>query len=156
MGKGLRSATEVAAALCQLTVFDFNQTAASGAQEAPILLAMVDNFPILEGLGVGGTISFVGPCGLNIHTSIPCLCLTTVSPPRSRHSLGNTRDPGRSDIATNLWRLPDDTIDASLGFPMTVDSDTINAWRAHLPVNLAVGVDSCLQLFIPVIETHRC
>ncbi|KAJ7751803.1 hypothetical protein DFH07DRAFT_774703 [Mycena maculata] len=58
----------------------------------------------------------------------------------------NNKDPGRSDIATNLWRLPDDAIDASLGFPMTVDGDTINAWRAHLPVNLAVGVDSCLQV----------
>ncbi|KIJ30044.1 hypothetical protein M422DRAFT_61761 [Sphaerobolus stellatus SS14] len=57
-------------ALRQLTVFDFNQQApAAGAKGGSILLATVDNFPILQGLGISGAISFVEPCGLNIpHT----------------------------------------------------------------------------------------
>ncbi|KAJ7488463.1 spherulin-1B precursor [Mycena galericulata] len=56
--------------LRQLTVFDFNnQAPAAGAKGGSILLATVDNFPILEELGISGAISFVQSCGLNIpHT----------------------------------------------------------------------------------------
>ncbi|KAF8209021.1 RmlC-like cupin domain-containing protein [Mycena galopus ATCC 62051] len=57
----------------------------------------------------------------------------------------SSEDPGRSDIATNFWMLPSDVVDAALGFPETIGGDTIDAWRAYLPVNLAAGVDSCLQ-----------
>ncbi|KAJ7753945.1 RmlC-like cupin domain-containing protein [Mycena maculata] len=176
-------------ALRQLTVFDFSQQqAASGAQGGSILLATVDNFPILEELGVAGAVSFVGPCGLNIPHIHPraseFFVVTegildtgfvldngfsteietqlgkyqgTVFPMGSIHyqqnptcspavfvAAFNNEDPGRSDIATNFWMLPDDVIDAALGFPTTIDGDTIDAWRAHLPVNLAAGVDSCL------------
>ncbi|KAJ7056722.1 RmlC-like cupin domain-containing protein [Mycena amicta] len=54
-------------ALRQLTVFDFNnQAPATGAKGGSILLATVDNFPILEELGISGAISIVEPCGLNI------------------------------------------------------------------------------------------
>jgi quercetin dioxygenase-like cupin family protein len=56
-----------------------------------------------------------------------------------------SNDPGRSDIATNFWMFDSDVIDASLGFPETIGGETIDQWRAHLPVNLALGVDSCLQ-----------
>jgi oxalate decarboxylase/phosphoglucose isomerase-like protein (cupin superfamily) len=57
-------------ALRQLTVFDFNnQAPAAGSKGGSILLATVDNFPILEELGLSGAISLVEPCGLNIpHT----------------------------------------------------------------------------------------
>ncbi|KAK7045112.1 Spherulin-1b protein [Favolaschia claudopus] len=57
-------------ALRQLTVFDFNnQAPAAGANGGTILLATVDNFPILQSLGISGAVSFVEPCGLNIpHT----------------------------------------------------------------------------------------
>ncbi|KAJ7143951.1 RmlC-like cupin domain-containing protein [Mycena epipterygia] len=53
------------AALRQLMVFDFNNqpTASKGGS---ILLATVDNFPILAELGISGAVSFVEPCGLNI------------------------------------------------------------------------------------------
>ncbi|KAJ6520738.1 hypothetical protein B0H19DRAFT_1277867, partial [Mycena capillaripes] len=49
-------------ALRQLTVFDFNnQAPATGAKGGSILLATVDNFPILTELGISGAISLVEP-----------------------------------------------------------------------------------------------
>ncbi|KAJ7801766.1 hypothetical protein B0H14DRAFT_3092395 [Mycena olivaceomarginata] len=57
----------------------------------------------------------------------------------------NSEDPGRSDIATSYWMLPSDIVDAALGFPETIGSGNIDAWKSHLPVNLAAGVESCLQ-----------
>ncbi|KAJ7282359.1 spherulin-1B precursor [Mycena rebaudengoi] len=54
-------------ALRQLTVFDFNnQAPAAGSKGGSILLATVDNFPILEELGISSAVSMVEPCGLNI------------------------------------------------------------------------------------------
>ncbi|KAJ7692128.1 RmlC-like cupin domain-containing protein, partial [Mycena rosella] len=176
-------------ALRQLTVFDFNnQAAASGASGGSILLATVDNFPILEELGISGAVSLVEPCGLNIPhlhpraneliTVVDGILDTgfvqengfntiiqtqlgqyqaTVFPMGSIHyqqnptcspavfvAALNNEDPGRSDIATTFWMLPSDVVDAALGFPETIGGGNINAWRAHLPVNLAAGVDSCL------------
>ncbi|KAJ7470998.1 RmlC-like cupin domain-containing protein [Mycena latifolia] len=177
-------------ALRQLTVFDFNnQAPASGAQGGSILLATVDNFPILEELGISNAISFVEPCGLNIphlhpranefFTVIDGILDTgfvqengfntiietqlgqyqgTVFPAGSIHyqqnptcspavfvAALNSEDPGRSDIATSYWMLPSDVVDAALGFPETIGGGNIDAWRAHLPLNLAAGVDSCLS-----------
>jgi len=175
-------------ALRQLTVIDFNQQPA-GSNGGSILLATVDNFPILEELGISGAISFVKPCGLNIPHSHPraseFFFVTegildtgfvqengfnaeietqlgtyqgTVFPMGSIHyqqnptcspavfvAALNNEDPGRSDIATNFWMLDSDVVDAALGFPTSIDGDTIDAWRSHLPVNLAAGIDSCLQ-----------
>ncbi|KAJ7035924.1 RmlC-like cupin domain-containing protein [Mycena alexandri] len=152
-------------ALRDLTVFDFNnQAIASGAKGGSILLATVDNFPILEEFGISGAISFVEPCGLNIPHLHPrademlTVYQATIFPKGSIHyqqnptcspavfvaSL-NSEDPGRSDIATNFWMLPDDILDSALGFPETIGGGNIDAWRAHLPANLAAGVDSCLQ-----------
>ncbi|KAJ7689011.1 RmlC-like cupin domain-containing protein [Mycena rosella] len=175
-------------ALRQLTVFDFNNQPA-GSTGGSILLATVDNFPILEELGISGAISLVEPCGLNIphlhnranefFTVIDGILDTgfvqengfntvietqlgkyqgTVFPMGSMHyqqnptcspavfvaSLNN-EDPGRSDIATSYWMLPSDVVDASLGFPETIGGGNIDAWRSHLPANLAAGVESCLQ-----------
>ncbi|KAK6992952.1 Spherulin-1b protein [Favolaschia claudopus] len=54
-------------ALRQRTVFDFNnQAAPSGPSGGSILLATVENFPILQGLGVSGAIAMIEPCGLNV------------------------------------------------------------------------------------------
>ncbi|KAJ7481391.1 spherulin-1B precursor [Mycena galericulata] len=177
-------------ALRQLTVFDFNnQAPTAGAKGGSILLATVDNFPILEELGISGAISFVQPCGLNIphthprasefffvvegildtgfiqengfNTQIETQLGTyqgTVFPMGSIHyqqnptcspavfvAALNNEDPGRSDIATNFWMLDSDVIDAALGFPTSIGGDNIDQWRSHLPVNLAAGIDSCLQ-----------
>ncbi|KAJ7023157.1 spherulin-1B precursor [Mycena alexandri] len=177
-------------ALRELTVFDFNnQSPAPGAKGGSILLATVDNFPILEALGISGAVSIFEPCGLNIphlHPRASELLTVvegvldtgfvqeigfnaevatqlgplqaTVFPMGSMHyqqnptckraifvAALNNEDPGRSDIATSFWSLPADVIDAALGFPETIGGDNIEAWRAHLPVNLAAGVDSCLK-----------
>ncbi|KAJ6523498.1 spherulin-1B precursor [Mycena vulgaris] len=174
-------------ALRQLTVFDFNNQPA-GSKGGSILLATVDNFPILEELGISGVISLIEPCGLNIPhmhpraneflTVVDGILDTgfvqengfnaeietqlgkfqgTVFPMGSIHyqqnptcspavffAALNNEDPGRSDIATSFWNLPSDVIDASLGFPETIGGGNIDAWRSHLPANLAAGVDSCL------------
>jgi oxalate decarboxylase/phosphoglucose isomerase-like protein (cupin superfamily) len=168
-------------ALRQLTVFDFNnQKPSTGAKGGSILLATVDNFPILEELGISGAVSLVEPCGLNIphlhphanemFTVIEGILHTgmvqengfnteietqlgkyqaTVFPMGSMHyqqnptcspavfvaSL-NSEDPGRSDIATSYWMLPSDVVDAALGYPETIGSGNIEAWRPHLPVSL--------------------
>ncbi|KAJ6554820.1 RmlC-like cupin domain-containing protein [Mycena capillaripes] len=177
-------------ALRQLTVFDFNnQAPATGAKGGSILLATVDNFPILTELGISGAVSLVEPCGLNIphlhpranemFTVVEGILDTglvqengfnsvietqlgqyqaTVFPMGSIHYQQNptcspavfvaslsSEDPGRSDIATSYWMLPSDVVDAALGFPETIGAGNIDAWRAHLPVNLAEGVSSCLQ-----------
>jgi len=177
-------------ALRQLTVFDFNnQAPRAGAQGGSILLATVDNFPILEDFHVAAAVSIFEPCGLNIPHSHPRASefLTvvegilntgfvqengfnaeietqlgkfqgTVFPQGSIHyqqnptcspaifvAAFNSEDPGRSDIATNFWMLDSDVVNASLGFPETIGGQNIDAWRAHLPVNLAAGVDSCLR-----------
>ncbi|KAF7360844.1 Spherulin-1b protein [Mycena sanguinolenta] len=177
-------------ALRDVTVFDFNnQAPVTGAKGGSILLATVDNFPILTDLSVTAAVSFIEPCGLNIPHLHPrsSEVLTviegvldagwvqengfdtevestlgkyqaTVFPMGSMHYQQNptcspaafvaafgSEDPGRSDIATSFWMLPSDVVDAALGFPHTIGGDNIDAWRAHLPVNLAAGVDSCLQ-----------
>ncbi|KAJ6467841.1 RmlC-like cupin domain-containing protein [Mycena sanguinolenta] len=177
-------------ALRELTVFDFNnQEPGTGAKGGSILLATVDNFPILEDLGISGAVAMVEPCGLNIPhfhlrasemlTVVEGVLNTgfvqengfnaevatqlgkyqaTVFPMGSVHfqqnptcspavfvAALNNEDPGRSDIATTFWMLPSDVVDAALGFPETIGVSSISAWRAHLPVNLAAGVDSCLQ-----------
>ena len=177
-------------ALRQLTVFDFNQQSPpDGAKGGTILLATIENFPILTGLDISAAVSFVAPCGLNIphthpranefFTVVDGILNTglvqengfnteiqtqlgkyqgTVFPMGSIHYQQNptckpavfvaaldSSDPGRSDIATNFWMLPSDVVDAALGFPTTIGGDNIDAWRSHLPVNLAAGVDSCLQ-----------
>jgi oxalate decarboxylase/phosphoglucose isomerase-like protein (cupin superfamily) len=56
----------------------------------------------------------------------------------------NNNDPGRSDIITNYFMFDDDIIAASLA-PTQINASTIDQWRSQLPVNLAAGVDSCLQ-----------
>lgn len=177
-------------ALRQLTVFDYNNMApATGANGGSILLATVDNFPILQDLGISGAISLVEPCGLNIphlhpraselFTVIDGILDTgfvqengfnaevetqlgkyqaTVFPMGSIHYQQNptcspatfvaalsSEDPGRSDIATSFWMLPSDIVDAALGYPETIGASNIADWKDKLPVNLASGVESCLQ-----------
>jgi oxalate decarboxylase/phosphoglucose isomerase-like protein (cupin superfamily) len=57
----------------------------------------------------------------------------------------NNEDPGRSDVATSFFMLDSDVVDAALGFPHTIGGSNIDAWRSHLPANLAAGIDSCLK-----------
>ncbi|KAJ6461373.1 spherulin-1B precursor [Mycena sanguinolenta] len=177
-------------ALRQLTVFDFdNQAPATGASGGSLLLATVDNFPILEELGISGGVAFVEPCGMNIPhlhlranellTVIEGILNTgfvqengfntvvetqlgqyqaTVFPMGSIHyqynptcspaafvAALNSEDPGRSDMATSYWMMPSDVVDAALGYPQTIGAGNIAAWKSKLPVNLAAGIESCLN-----------
>ncbi|KAJ7277928.1 RmlC-like cupin domain-containing protein [Mycena rebaudengoi] len=177
-------------ALRSVTVFDYNNiTPAPGSQGGSIILATVNNFPILEELSISGAFSYIEPCGLNIPHLHPRAneMLTvlegvldagfvqedgfdtvietqlgqyqaTVFPMGSMHYQQNPtcspamflaalsdEDPGRSDIATSFWMLPSDIVDAALGFPQSIGSGNIAQWKDHLPVNLAAGVESCLQ-----------
>ncbi|KAJ7165450.1 RmlC-like cupin domain-containing protein [Mycena crocata] len=177
-------------ALRDLTVFDFNQTSVESGKGGSLILATVDNFPILEGLGISAAVSFIEPCGLNIPHSHPRASeiLTVIEgvldtgfvqengfntqiatvlgkfqatafPMGSIHYQQNptcdnaifvaglsSEDPGRSDVATNLFMLPPDVVNATLGFPSTIGGSNIAQWKSHLPANLALGVETCLQM----------
>ncbi|KAJ7686983.1 spherulin-1B precursor [Mycena olivaceomarginata] len=157
-------------ALRQLTVFDFNnQAPAAGAQGGSILLATPcglniphlhpranELFTVIDGIL---DTRFVQENGFNAEVETQLgKYQATVFPMGSIHyqqnptcsnatfvaSL-NSEDPGRSDIATTFWMLPSDVVDAALGFPETIGAGNIAAWKSHLPVNLAAGVESCLQ-----------
>jgi oxalate decarboxylase/phosphoglucose isomerase-like protein (cupin superfamily) len=178
-------------ALHDLTVFDFSNTqnVTEGGKGGTLLLATVDNFPILEGTGISGAVAFIELCGLNIPHMHPRaseiliniegildtgfvqengfttevetqlgLFQATVFPMGSIHYQQNptcsraifvaglsSDDPGRSDIATNFWMLPSAVVNATLGFPTSIGGGNIDQWRAHIPANLALGVDTCLQ-----------
>jgi hypothetical protein len=124
----------------QLTVFDFNnQKPNAGAKGGSILLATVDNFNTLIETQLRKYQGTVFPMGSLHYQQNP-----TCSPAVFVASL-NSEDPGRSDIATSFWMLPSDIVDAALGCPETIGASAIDAWRAHPPVNLAAGVDSCLK-----------
>ncbi|KAK7017818.1 RmlC-like cupin domain-containing protein [Favolaschia claudopus] len=57
----------------------------------------------------------------------------------------NSKDPGRSDIATNFFMLDAAVVNATLGFPTTIGGSNIEQFRQPIPANLALGVDTCLQ-----------
>jgi len=56
----------------------------------------------------------------------------------------NSEDPGTSQIAQNFFALNSAVVNATLGFPATLDGKDIDKFRASLPANLALGVDKCL------------
>ncbi|KAF2876686.1 spherulin-1B precursor [Massariosphaeria phaeospora] len=57
----------------------------------------------------------------------------------------NHEDPGTSQLAQNFFGLNVDVVDATIGFPGTLDGKDINAFRKNIPANIALSVDSCLQ-----------
>ncbi|KAE9391111.1 hypothetical protein BT96DRAFT_925498 [Gymnopus androsaceus JB14] len=57
----------------------------------------------------------------------------------------NNKDAGRSDLITNFLKFPDSIVNVSMARPITIGGDNIDEWRQFLPVNLAAGVDTCLQ-----------
>jgi hypothetical protein len=56
----------------------------------------------------------------------------------------NKADPGTSQIAQNFFALNKDVVNATLGFPGTLDGKDIEKFRATIPGNLALGIDKCL------------
>ncbi|KAJ7840047.1 hypothetical protein B0H14DRAFT_3869540, partial [Mycena olivaceomarginata] len=129
--------------------------AAAGAQGGSILLATVDNFPILQDLGISGAISllftvidgildtgFVQENGFNAEVETQLGKYQATVFPDGQHPLPAEPRPILPPPSGCSHR---DVVDAALGFPETIGAGNIAAWKSHLPVNLAAGVESCLQ-----------
>lgn len=56
----------------------------------------------------------------------------------------NSEDPGTSQIAQNFFALNEGVVNATLGFPKTIDGMNIEEFRKTIPANLAQDVDVCL------------
>jgi len=57
----------------------------------------------------------------------------------------NSEDPGASSIAQNyLINTSGDIVDASLGFPKSIDGSNFAAFKKAIPVTLSQGVEECL------------
>ncbi|KAK3080221.1 hypothetical protein LTS18_002814 [Coniosporium uncinatum] len=57
----------------------------------------------------------------------------------------NSEDPGTSQIAQNFFGLRPDVVNATLGFPESLDGRNLEGFRSRIPANLAVGVEECLR-----------
>src|SRR5436190_21854387 len=57
----------------------------------------------------------------------------------------NNEDPGSSQIAQNFFALDPSIINATLGFPSSIDGKDIGKWAALIPRSVALGLDSCLK-----------
>ncbi|KAF2688040.1 RmlC-like cupin [Lentithecium fluviatile CBS 122367] len=56
----------------------------------------------------------------------------------------NSEDPGTSQVAQNFFNLNAGVINATLGFPKTIDGKNIEEFRKAIPVNIAQDIDNCL------------
>jgi hypothetical protein len=56
----------------------------------------------------------------------------------------NSEDPGTSQMAQNLFSLNSEVVNATLGFPRTVNGISIDEFRRALPPNLALDVQGCM------------
>jgi Cupin len=57
----------------------------------------------------------------------------------------NSDDPGASTVAQNFFRLSQDVVEATLGFPEAIDGANFAAFRDKIPVPFARGVEECLN-----------
>ena len=55
----------------------------------------------------------------------------------------NSEDPGTSQIAQNFFALNSQVVNATLGFPKTIDGKNIEEFRKYIPANLAQDMDVC-------------
>ncbi|KAJ7223339.1 RmlC-like cupin domain-containing protein, partial [Mycena pura] len=149
-------------ALRQLTVFDLNQQTKSASGPGGLNIPHFhprgnEFFTLVE--GVLDTSMVVENGFTEVVKTQLGKFQATVFPRGSMHFQQNptcdpavfvagfdTTDAGRSDLLNNLLQFDSDVIEAALGFPDTVDASNINAWRKHLPINLAARVDSCLKV----------
>jgi hypothetical protein len=56
----------------------------------------------------------------------------------------NSEDPGTSQVAQNFFALNAGVVNATLGFPKTIDGKNIEEFRKMIPANLAQDIDVCL------------
>lgn len=57
----------------------------------------------------------------------------------------NSEDPGTSQVAQNFFALNSQVVNATLGFPKTIDGTNIETLRKYIPANLAQDMDVCLK-----------
>jgi len=56
----------------------------------------------------------------------------------------NNEDPGTSQVAQNFFNLNAGVLNATLGFPKTIDGKNIEEFRKAIPANIAQDIDNCL------------
>lgn len=56
----------------------------------------------------------------------------------------NSEDPGTSQVAQNFFALNSGVVNATLGFPSSIDGKNIEEFRKYIPANLAQDIDVCL------------
>jgi hypothetical protein len=57
----------------------------------------------------------------------------------------NSEDPGTSQVAQNFFNLNAGVVNATLGFPKTIDGHNIETFRKMIPPNVAQDIDNCLS-----------
>ncbi|CAA9956964.1 Spherulin-1B [Pyrenophora teres f. maculata] len=57
----------------------------------------------------------------------------------------NSEDPGTSQVAQNFFALNDNVVNATLGFPSSINGVNIEEFRKYIPANLASGMDACMS-----------
>jgi hypothetical protein len=56
----------------------------------------------------------------------------------------NSDDPGTSQVAQNFFALNAGVVNATLGFPSSINGSNIEQFRKYIPANLASGMDACM------------
>lgn len=56
----------------------------------------------------------------------------------------NSDDPGTSQVAQNFFGLNSGIVNATLGFPQTLNGEDLETFRKMIPANIALGIELCL------------
>ncbi|KAF1963545.1 RmlC-like cupin [Byssothecium circinans] len=56
----------------------------------------------------------------------------------------NSEDPGTNQVAQGFFNLNAGVVNATLGFPKTIDGKNIEQFRRTIPANIAQDIDNCL------------
>ncbi|KAK1561665.1 spherulin-1A [Colletotrichum navitas] len=57
----------------------------------------------------------------------------------------NNVDPGVEQVAQTFFNLRPDVVSATLGGVQTIDGADLESFRKHIPANIALGIDACLN-----------
>lgn len=57
----------------------------------------------------------------------------------------NNVDPGVEQVAQTFFNLRPDVVSATLGGVQTIDGADLESFREHIPANIALGIDACLN-----------
>ncbi|KAF9872882.1 hypothetical protein CkaCkLH20_09745 [Colletotrichum karsti] len=57
----------------------------------------------------------------------------------------NNVDPGVEQVAQTFFNLRPDVVSSTLGGVQTIDGADLESFREHIPANIALGIDACLN-----------